>query len=81
MGCQGEVWNSHPKVLGIDDLNFGTQNDLRFANVSANDLEFGPSLVLSNGETAVFYGALQHCFGRDFQGDVDCDAEGFHFES
>ena len=76
--CRNFQFNFNSKLLKINYLDFGTQNDLRFANVSANDLEFGPSLVLSNGETAVFYGALQHCFGRDFQGDVDCDAEAFN---
>ena len=44
MDCDGEVLNSNPKVFGINDLNFGTQNDFRFAIVSADDLEFGPIL-------------------------------------
>ena len=44
MDCDGEVSNSNPKVFGINDLNFGTQNDFRFAIVSADDLEFAPIL-------------------------------------
>ena len=40
----GEVLNSNPKVFGINDLNYRTQNDFRFAIVSAGDLEFAPIL-------------------------------------
>ena len=44
MDCDGEVLNSNPKVFGINDLNYRTQNDFRFAIVSADDLEFAPIL-------------------------------------
>ena len=44
VGCDGEVLNSNPKVFGINELNYRTQNDFRFAIVSADDLEFGPIL-------------------------------------
>ena len=44
MDCDGEGCDSNPKAFGINDLNFGTQNDFRFAIVSTDDLEFGPIL-------------------------------------
>ena len=49
MDCDGEVLNSNPKVFEISDLNFGTQNDFRFAIVSADDLELSPILCTLQG--------------------------------
>ena len=49
MDCDGEVLNSNPKALGINDLNFGTQDDFRFAIVSTDDLEFSPILRTLQG--------------------------------
>ena len=49
MDCDGEVLNSNLKVFGINDLNFDTQKDLRFAIVSADDLEFYPILRTLQG--------------------------------
>ena len=39
MDCDGEVLNSNPNVFGINELNYRTQNDFRFAIVSADDLD------------------------------------------
>ena len=138
-------------MFKVSGVNYRTQNDFRFAIVSADDLEFGPihctkslrnngflqgsatlllgelfkamwiaipkvslrilnlnpeclklvtsitvprtsfdlllspqtilnsaqSFVLSKGEIADFYRALQPCFWRAFPGDVDCDTEVF----
>ena len=46
--CHGEVCPSNPEsepwIFKINDLNYRTQNDFRFAIVSADDLEFSPIL-------------------------------------
>ena len=49
MDCDGEVCNSDPKLFAIDEPNFGTQNDFRFAFVSVDDLEFSPILRTLQG--------------------------------
>ena len=49
MDCDGEVLNSNPTVLGMNGLNFSTQNDFRFVIVSADDLEFSPILRTLQG--------------------------------
>ena len=75
MDCDGEVLNSNPKVFGIDDLTFGTQNDFRFAIVSAGDLELSAILCTCKGEISNYYRALRAWFSLAFGGDVDCDGE------
>ena len=47
--CDGELGNFNLKVLKINDLNYRPQNDLRFAIVSADDLEFSPILCTLQG--------------------------------
>ena len=46
--CDTEVLTSNPEseswMFKVSDLKYRTQNDFRFAIVSADDLEFGPIL-------------------------------------
>ena len=60
MDCDGEVLNSNPKVFGINDLNFGTQNDFRFAIVSADDLDSGENSKKWPSVVEFFILALQY---------------------
>ena len=52
--CDGELGDLNQKLVGINGLNYRTQNDLRFAIVSADNLEFGPILRTKQGGNSGF---------------------------
>jgi hypothetical protein len=66
-------------MFKVSDLKYRTQNELFDVLLSPQTiLNSAQSFVLSKGEIADFYSSLQLLLLTSFfQGDVDCDAEGF----
>ncbi len=81
MDCDGEVLNSNPKVFGINDLNFGPQNDFRFAIISADDLEFSPILRTLDGKDVELVQSVDIVLLRSIRRRCGLRWRSFEFES